>query len=1028
MVGTKPSAYLTEEARLEAQRRMLAERYGLFSDESDDGDDSAHPEPNASAPPNGSVTQNGDSHQPPSSTANGRDATLPNPPHHEPTSSEAATYGENSSIQDSDLTFVMSQDDSVHEAASATANNDPENPAPLSDRASRWPGVELLDPHHSNMIRSFYQYKADANRDAVSARDLRVTQITMYPSQFLERHERKIAVNDRVITYAVGGHIRAILRNSPDSRCLLKGHDSSVADLEFLAAQETNVSVDLESEFISILGSVADDGSVYVWKIIRRDSANSSQLQVQDAIRFEHPQHEKGKSYRRIAFRPGPNSIIAENGIGVAMLLMDGDSPDLRVVELVKMNEKMMVRDKFLKARNEVVDKNGKADGNIDAAAWLSEKIVVTSRGGYVHLWNSENNLSPYIVRLPREKPTKVTSIHAFKNNGLLLVVEAGRELEYWAVTNIPQDLRSVSVQLRQRIQLFPQDTSDLFCVTSVDPAEEVVIVSNVKGKSFFVLHYNRTAKAFDTVTEVPVRQPMLSCSMTRSERPQLPGSLNSFPEMTPAQSDDLGVWCVQPRGINLIHLPSADCVPRTRVQPEVYPTSAEKTISRKIEKIPQPLVSQSLPPNPVNSASKSKEALSSTSPSTTAPKRVPRSFNNVKSLNTSPSTNKQSRELLSTAGKLVPQHVPMSTTTTPGMENKSSPISSTPSVVSSQAVNVNIKSSSHSSASPSATADAPASTEDVMETLLNAAKKAIAAFEESAPQRSANEKVKMERLIESVTETAEANLERFVNSSMKKVLADKLVPGVSQIIAESREAIKRRAKQESKITTEHFTTVIERADISGSFSTACDEMTRQVSDAVTKSMSSKYEELIKPTVEVVNDAAEDLSASVSLLRKEMVKVKPEEDTGPKVVEIRPEDTRRTIEERIAAGNVDDAFMTALDSADLDLVMWLCRKFDTGTFFETHMLSQVSLLSLAQQLGQGLSDEEVDLKVEWLREIMLVLEPDSEEIESSSMQTIEELTNNVSELRQNRELLEQYDGLEKKLKTLGRLIASHVNN
>ncbi|PXF47183.1 Varicose-related protein [Gracilariopsis chorda] len=998
MVGTKPSAYLTEEARLEAQRRMLAERYGLFSDESDDGDDSARPEPNASPPPNGSAAQNGDTHQAPSSTANGRDATLPTPPHHEPTSSEAATYGENSSIQDSDLTFVMSQDDSIQDAASATANNDPENPTPLSDRASRWPGVELLDPHHSNMIRAFYQYKVEANRDAASARDLRVTQITMYPSQFLERHERKIAVNDRVITYAVGGHIRAILRNSPDSRCLLKGHDSSVADLEFLAAQETNVSVNLESEFISILGSVADDGSVYVWKIIRRDSTNSSQLQVQDAIRFEHPQHEKGKSYRRVAFRPGPNSIIAENGIGVAMLLMDGESPDLRVVELVKMNEKMMVRDKFLKARNEVVDKNGKVEGNIDSAAWLSEKIVVTS-------------------------------IHAFKNNGLLLVVEAGRELEYWAVTNIPPDLRSISVQLRQRIQLFSQDTSDLFCVTSVDPAEEVVIVSNVKGKSFFVLHYNRTAKAFDTVTEVPVRQPILSCSMTRNDRPQLPGALNSFPEMTPpAQSDDLGVWCVQPRGINLIHLPSADCVPRTRVQPDVFPTSAEKTISRKIEKIPQPLVSQSLPPNPINSASKGKEGVSGTSPSTSAPKRVPRSFNNVKSLNTSPSTNKQSRELLTTAGKLASQHVPMSTTTTPGMENKSSPISSTPSAVGSQAANVNTKSSSHPNASPSATTEAPASTDDVIETLLNAAKKAITAFEESAPQRSANEKVKMERLIESVTETAEANLERFVNSSMKKVLADKLVPGVSQIIAESREAIKRRAKQESKITTEHFTKVIERADISGSFSTACDEMTRQVSDAVTKSMSSKYEELIKPTVEVVNDAAEDLSASVALLRKEMVKVNPETEVGPKVVEIRPEDTRRTIEERIAVGNIDDAFMTALDSADLDLVMWLCRKFDTSTFFETHTLSQVSLLSLAQQLGQGLCDEDVELKVEWLREIMLVLEPDSEEIESSSMQTIEELTSNVTELRQKRELLDQYDGLEKKLKTLGRLITSHVNN
>ncbi|KAI0561974.1 WD40/YVTN repeat-like containing protein [Gracilaria domingensis] len=502
MVGAKPSAYLTEEARLEAQRRMLAERYGLFSDESDDGDDSSRPEPNSAGPPNGSAAQNGDTHDA-STTANGREAAPPKPPHHEPASSEAATYGENSSIHDSDLTFVMSQDESLQDTAATSATTEAESSSPVTDRASRWPGVEMVDPDHSNMIQAFHQYRSDANREAVSSRDLRVTQITMYPSQFLERHERKIAVNDKVITYAVGGHIRAILRNSPESRCLLKGHDSSVADLEFLAAQETNVSVNLEGEFISILGSVADDGSVYVWKIIRRDTAESSKLEVQDSIRFEHPQHEKGKSYRRVAFRPGPNSIIAENGLGVAMLLMDGDSPDLRVVELVKMNEKMMVRDKFLKARNETVEKGSKTEGNIDAAAWLSEKVVVTSRGGFVHLWNSENNLS-HIVRLPREKTTKVTSIHAFRSHGLLLVSEAGRELEYWVVTNMPQDLRSVTVQLRQRIRLFPEDNTDVFCHTSVDPAEEIIIVSNVKGKSFFVLHYNRNAKAFDTVTEVP--------------------------------------------------------------------------------------------------------------------------------------------------------------------------------------------------------------------------------------------------------------------------------------------------------------------------------------------------------------------------------------------------------------------------------------------------------------------------------------------------------------------------------------------
>ncbi|KAI0562017.1 hypothetical protein FGB62_68g150 [Gracilaria domingensis] len=274
-----------------------------------------------------------------------------------------------------------------------------------------------------------------------------------------------------------------------------------------------------------------------------------------------------------------------------------------------------------------------------------------------------------------------------------------------------------------------------------------------------------------------------------------------------------------------------------------------------------------------------------------------------MKSLTTSPTTAK-SREVVTAAGKFGSQHVPMSTTTTPGMENKTSPAPPTSSVLTSHTGGTNLKSTPLPSGS-AISSEPPPSADEVADMLLSAAKKAIAAFDESAPQRTANEKVKMERLIESVSETAEANLERFVNSSMKKVLADKLVPGVSQIIAESREAMKRRAKLESQLTVEHFDSVIERSEITSSFSTACNEMTRQVSDAVKTSMTSKYEELIKPTVEVVKDAGEDLTASVALLKMELQKVGPREEARPAVVEIRPEDTRRSIEEQITLGKLD---------------------------------------------------------------------------------------------------------------------------
>ena len=1029
MGSAKPNAYLTEEARLEAQRRMLAERYGLLSDDSDDQDDNAS-DSNRNRRANGLPTQNGDTH-PNHNAPNGNDSHAqpsPSPPD-DPAPSEAATYGEGSSVHDSDLTFVMSQDENY-------ANDPPPQPPehkppshPLaSDRAAGWPGVEVVDSKHGNKISANYVYKNSAQKDAVSGRDLRVTQITVYASQFLERHERKIAVNDHIIAYAVGGHIRAILRSST-VRSLLKGHDSSVADIEFLSTKENRIDSSV-GENTSILGSVADDGSVYVWKIIRGDGDQAT-LNVADAIRFEHLDYDKGRSYRRIAFRPGPNSIIAENGIGVAMLLLDGESSDLRVVELVKMNDKMMVRDKFLKGRNEIVENGEKAEGNIDAATWLSERVVATSRGGHVFLWNADSNFSGCIARIPRSQPTRVTGLHAFNSDTLLCVVEAGRELELWHVAHMAPDMSSTSLQLRQKIQLFGPESSDIFCVTAVDRAEELVMLSNVKGNTFFALHYNAIAQAFDTITEVPVKHPILSFCMTRNEKKQSPvASVTSTSSMVNAEpAEELGIWCVQPRGIQLIHLPSKDCSPKSAIQSEVYPKPVTKTFTRKIEKIPPTLIAQTMPAGS-GTAAKTKGTSSSSAPHMhSVSKRIPRSLGSIKALPPVQPAQHSHGESASTAVKNAVSNASANAErrdiATPNNDPKAQTSSSSTSSSGGGHTNSKPAPSPTTAASPS---QVKPNADELGDSILDAAKKAIASFEEGAGQRSANEKAKMERLIESVTETVESNLERFVNSSMKKVLAETLVPGVSQIVADSRSALKESALS-PKVTSEHFENVLDRSNICKSFSNACTEMTRQVSGAVTQSMTSKYDSLIKPTIDVVNDAAEDLSVSVTLLRKEVSKFRPSSPGGrPDIVEIEPEDIRRSIEEQISVGNVDGAFLTALDKGDLSLVTWLCGKFDGSSFFETHTISQVALISLAQQLGQGLVDGDVEWKVDWLRELMLVLEPDSDEIATISSAAVKELVENVNELRRNKAVLDQYDGLEKKLKTLGRLVSSHVPN
>ena len=744
---------------------MLQERYGLLSDESDDD-----PPPNGMSHNGGApAAQNGGHPDDPTTTV------------------DSSSYSSRDAI-----TYLPDAYDIAHE------KNTPADPA-AADRPTGWPAVHIVNPNQSTIMHRFdYSTRKHPDHPHPSPRDLRVTQITVYASQFQDTHSRKIAVNDHIITYAVGSHIRAILRNST-VRSLLKGHDAAVADIEFLSLSENRL--EPSGDNISILGSVAEDGSVYVWKIVRNDSGEQDTLADADAIRFDHKDSQKGRSYQRIAFRPGPNSIIAENGIGVAMLLLDTKDTDLRVVEMVKMNEKMMVRDKFLKAKSEVSDGSPKAEGPLNAACWLSERILATSRGGHVFLWNADSTFSTCIAKIPRDNTSIVTGLHPLANGVLLLLVNHGREIELWHATDLSPDTRTSSLTLCQTLKLFADDVKDenLFCIAAVDPTEQVVMISNAKGLTFFALHYNAKARAFDTITEVPGKQPILSFCMTRNDR-----KINSASPVPSASIDadaqeDLGVWCVQPRGIQLIHLPARDCSPTTTLLSEVFPKPVSKTVTCKTEKIPANLM-QPMPVVAGNTAKARDIAKNSHPQQQSASKRVPRSLGNVKNRAPSPST-------MSPKAPDAPQKA----------ASKRDP-SPSPPVAPRVAQKVSLESKHHPpvaapapapahpkqyapppAAAPKPQAPPPPSIDDIADAVLGAAKKVITNFEDNANQRGAIEKVKMDRLIETVTESAESNLERFVNSSMKKVLNETLIPTISQMITEYRATLRERFEGQCK-------------------------------------------------------------------------------------------------------------------------------------------------------------------------------------------------------------------------------------
>ncbi|CAM9815165.1 unnamed protein product, partial [Discosporangium mesarthrocarpum] len=63
----------------------------------------------------------------------------------------------------------------------------------------------------------------------------------------------------------------------------------------------------------------------------------------------------------------------------------------------------------------------------------------------------------------------------------------------------------------------------------------------------------------------------------------------------------------------------------------------------------------------------------------------------------------------------------------------------------------------------------------------------------------------------------------------------------------------------------------------------------------------------------------------------------------------------------------------ALSASDLSLVLWLCNRLDPQN--TPHGLSQHILLCLIQQLGSSDMHQDTSIKLQWLQQCSLALEP-----------------------------------------------------
>ena len=166
------------------------------------------------------------------------------------------------------------------------------------------------------------------------------------------------------------------------------------------------------------------------------------------------------------------------------------------------------------------------------------------------------------------------------------------------------------------------------------------------------------------------------------------------------------------------------------------------------------------------------------------------------------------------------------------------------------------------------------------------------------------------------------------------------------------------------------------------------ESVSRGVREPVAAAFRSSFEERIIPGFEA---GAQKMFQQIDAALGSHVKRAPAASRPPPPSPVNP---KEHLEALLAEKKFDEAMKLTLESRDLDLVTWLCKKVDPGIMHESELLSQTVLVCLLQQLGTNL-ETETTMKLEWLKQIALGIDKSNEDIAAYAPQVIEQLQANM---------------------------------
>lgn len=262
--------------------------------------------------------------------------------------------------------------------------------------------------------------------------------------------------------------------------------------------------------------------------------------------------------------------------------------------------------------------------------------------------------------------------------------------------------------------------------------------------------------------------------------------------------------------------------------------------------------------------------------------------------------------------------------------------------------------------------------------------------FDERVQSAIQKAETRLERLtVESVTDL-DQRLSRVIDNRLSSVLTQAVSSTVAQSVSTSvAQVVSRELQQQCReLFSSSLLPAYEQScrqlltQLGTTFSTGVNELMQRLDDCPAAKKLQQTSDLLADTVHREVEARQRFETRVNLLCEEMRRFSSlvqqrAETPAPPGPQPDSQQQQERVKKLVASGRDSAALQLALSATDLHLLMFTCKLLPPSRVFsqqQQQQLSQPVVLSLVQQLSAEMTSD-THLKLEYLREALLCLEP-----------------------------------------------------